>query len=177
MKSVVFAAAVSAAVAVAAPACARDFNGGYAGVALTLDNVQSSGDYEGYGASGVGVSGFAGYDVPVSSNMFVGVEGNVDLYTVDEDNVLAAEAKWGWGVSGRLGTKVNDSTALYARVGYARAKASAFGVSAWGDGVRYGAGLETGLTDSLSLRAEFSQINFEDDLINNQGTIGVVFGF
>ncbi len=175
MKSVFVAAAVSAVVAVAAPASARDFNGGYAGVALTLDNVQTSGDYEGFGASGVGVSGFVGYDVPVGSNVFIGVEGNIDGYTADVDDFV--EAKWGWGISGRLGTKVNDSTALYARVGYARAKVGSYGESAWGDGVRYGAGLETSLTDSLSLRAEFSQFNFEDDVINNQGTVGVVFAF
>ena len=175
MKSVFVAAAVSAVVAVAAPASARDFNGGYAGVALTLDNVQTSGDYEGFGVSGVGVSGFVGYDVPVSSNVFVGVEGNIDGYTADVDDYDVL--KWGWGISGRLGTKVNDSTALYARVGYARAKSSDAGDSTWGDAVRYGAGLETSLTDSLSLRAEFSQFNFENDLINNQGTIGVVFAF
>jgi len=174
MKSVFVAAAISAAVAVAAPASARDFNGGYAGVAMTLDNIQGSGDAEGIGFSGVGASGFAGYDVPVSTNVFVGVEGNIDLNTAD---ALGLEAKWGWGVSGRLGTKVNDSTALYARVGYARGKLSAGGDSAWFDGVRYGAGLETSLTDTLSLRAEFTQINYEASLINNQGTIGVVFGF
>ncbi|MGE4432212.1 MAG: outer membrane protein [Sphingobium sp.] len=177
MKSVFVVAAVSAVVAIAAPASARDFNGGYVGVAATLDNIQGSGDAEGIGFSGVGVSGFAGYDVPVSANVFVGVEGNVDVYTADEDNLLDTKAKWGWGVSGRLGTKVNDSTGLYARVGYARAKGTDVFGKYWLDGVRYGAGVETRVTDSLSLRAEFSQFNFEQSLINNQGTIGVVFGF
>ena len=175
MKSVIFAAAVSAAAVVAAPASARDFNGGYAGAALALDNFQSSGDVEGVGFSGVGASAFAGYDVPVSTTVFVGVEGNIDVHSADLGDVL--EAKWGWGVSGRLGTKVNDSTGLYARVGYARAKIGDDVDSFWLDGVRYGAGLETRVTDSLSLRAEFSQTNYEDNLINNQGTIGVVFGF
>ncbi len=177
MKSVFVAAAISAAVAVAAPASARDFNGGYAGVAVTLDNIQGSGDMEGIGFSGVGASGFVGYDVPVSSNVFVGAEGNIDVASAD---AFGLEAKWGWGVSGRLGTKVNESTAVYARVGYARAKLGTTGELAnkfWLDGVRYGAGLETSLTDTLSLRAEFTQINYEDSLINNQGTIGVVFGF
>lgn len=174
MKSVFVVAAVSAVVAVAAPASARDFNGGYAGVAATLDNIQGSGSAEGIGFSGVGVSGFAGYDVPVSTNVFVGVEGNIDVNTAD---AFGIDAKWGWGVSGRLGTNLNDSTGLYARVGYARNKLNAGGTKLWLDGVRYGAGVETRLTDSLSLRAEFSQFNFEQSLINNQGTIGVVFGF
>ncbi len=181
MKFYILAAAVSAVVAVA-PASARDFNGGYAGVALSLDNVQTSGSFEGIGFSGVGVSGFAGYDVPLSTNVFAGVEANIDGYTADADQLgTEIDAKWGWGVSARLGTKLNDSTGVYARVGYARAKLGyddgVTSFSEWGDGVRYGAGLETAVTDSLSLRAEFSQINFEDDLINNQGTVGVVFAF
>ncbi len=152
MKFYILAAAVSAVVAVA-PASARDFNGGYAGVALSLDNVQTSGSFEGIGFSGVGVSGFAGYDVPLSTNVFAGVEANIDGYTADAD---------------QLGTEID------AKLGYDDGVTS---FSEWGDGVRYGAGLETAVTDSLSLRAEFSQINFEDDLINNQGTVGVVFAF
>ncbi len=122
MKFYILAAAVSAVVAVA-PASARDFNGGYAGVALSLDNVQTSGSFEGIGFSGVGVSGFAGYDVPLSTNVFAGVEANIDGYTADADQLgTEIDAKWGWGVSARLGTKLNDSTGVYARVGYARAR-------------------------------------------------------
>lgn len=173
MKFYVLAAAVSAVVAVA-PASARDFNGGYAGVALALDNFQGSGSAEGIGFSGVGASGFAGYDVPLSTNVFAGVEANIDVNTADVDGLI--DAKWGWGVSGRLGTKLNDSTGLYARVGYAREKLSAGG-SSWFDGVRYGAGIETAVTENVSVRAEFSQFNYESDLINNQGTLGVVFSF
>lgn len=174
MKFYAVFAAVSAAVFVA-PASARDFNGGYAGVALALDNFQGSGSAEGLGFSGVGASVFAGYDVPVSANAFVGLEGNIDVNTADIDGLI--DAKWGWGVSGRAGAKLNDSAGLYARVGYAREKLGSGGAHSWLDGVRYGAGLETAVSDSLSVRAEFSQFNFESDLINNQGTVGVVFSF
>lgn len=170
--SLIAAAAVIA--AISAPAAAREFNGAYAGAALALDNVQGSGDAEGVGFSGVGVSGFAGYDVPLGTSAFAGIEGNIDVNTAD---AAGLEAKWGWGVSGRLGAKVNDSTGLYARVGYARQKIGALGDSYWLDGVRYGAGVETSLTDQVALRAEFSQFNYEDDIINNQGTIGLVLSF
>lgn len=166
--------AAAAAAFVATPALATDFAGPYVGAGVTLDNVQGSGALDGLGFSGVGATAFAGYNLPIGASTFVGAEANIDLNTADTAGV---EAKWGWGVGARLGTKLNDSTAIYARAGYARSKIEFLGVSGWGDGVRYGAGLETGLTERVSLRAEFTQTNYESDVINNQGTLGIVFGF
>jgi len=177
MKSFIVAAAASA-IAFAAPASAEVLSGPHAGVAMTVDNIQGSGSFEGAGFSGVGVTGFAGYDAPLAGNVFAGVEANVDGYTADAQGL---DAKWGWGVSGRLGTKLNDSTGIYARVGYTRAKIGYddgdMNLHQWLDGVRYGAGLETKVTDSVALRAEFTQINYEKNLINNQVQFGVVYGF
>lgn len=177
MKSFIVAAAASA-IAFAAPASAEVLSGPHAGIAMTVDNIQGSGSNEGLGFSGVGVSGFAGYDMPLTSNVFAGVEANIDAYTADD---AVNDAKWGWGVSGRLGTKLNDSTGLYARVGYARTKVGyddgVVSDHQWLDGVRYGAGIETKVTDSVALRAEFTQFNFEKDVVNNQALVGVVFGF
>lgn len=171
----IYFAAAAAALLVAAPAQAAEFAGPYVGLGLNLDNVQGSGDLEGAGFNGVGGTVFAGYDLPVSSGVFVGAEANIDLYTADLDDVI--EADWGWGISGRLGTTVNDSTAIYARVGYARARLKSDIDSAWGDGVRYGAGIETSVSENLSLRAEITQFNFEDDLINNQAGVAVSYRF
>jgi outer membrane immunogenic protein len=180
MRKVLLALATS--LVIAAPAAARDFAGPYVGAGVTLDNVQGSGPNEGLGASGVGGTVFAGYDMPLSNKVFAGVEGNIDLYSADADlGGVTVKAKWSWGLSARLGYKLNDSTGLYTRVGYARAKVGAsgpgFSESTWGDGVRYGAGLETRVTQAVSLRAEFTQFNYSHDIINNQGTMGVVFGF
>lgn len=171
---------VSALALVAAtPAFASDFNGPYAGIGTTSDNVQTSGEYEGLGLSGLGLTGFAGYDMPVGETVFAGIEANVDLNTADVDlgEGAEAEAKWGWGVGARLGARLNDSTGLYGRVGYQRNKVSLDGFSDWGDGIRFGLGLETGLGGNISLRAEFNHVNYEYDLINNQGVVAVVFGF
>src|SRR3546814_2429483 len=55
--------------------------------------------------------------MPLGNAAFAGVEGNIDLNTAD---ALGIEAKWGWGVSGRAGLMVNDSTGVYGRVGYQR---------------------------------------------------------
>ncbi len=168
-----FVLASLAALAVVSPASAEVFNGAYAGLGATLDNVNGSGSSEGIGISGAGLTGFAGYDMPLGK-AFVGVEGNVDLNTAD---ALGLEAKWGWGLSTRAGFKINDSTGLYGRVGYQRNKLSGGGASAWLDGVRFGGGVETAISGNASLRVEFNHVNFEDDLINNQGVVGVLFRF
>src|SRR3546814_3333697 len=65
---------------------------------------------------------FRSYDMPLGNAAFAGVEGNIDLNTAD---ALGIEAKWGWGVSGRAGLMVNDSTGVYGRVGYQRNKIGA----------------------------------------------------
>lgn len=175
MKSI-FAAAVAALV-VASPAAAREFQGPYVGAGATLDNVQGSGPAEGLGANGVGGTVFAGYDISLGKT-FVGLEANADVYSADVDlGGATAKADWGWGVGGRAGYKLNDSTALYARLGYARARASAGGLHAWADGVRYGAGLETSVSSKVSLRAELSQFNYEQDVINNQVSLALTYGF
>ena len=172
MKKFVCAAFMAA--VLSSPVFAADFNGPYAGVGATVDNVNGSGALEGIGLSGAGATAFAGYDMPLGG-MFVGVEGNIDLNTAD---VAGVEAKWGWGASIRTGAKLNESTGAYVRAGYQRNKVSVAGFgSGWGDGVRFGGGIETGISEKLSLRAEFNHVNFESDLVNNQGVIALVFGF
>src|SRR3546814_11718108 len=129
-----FVGASLAAAIVASPAAAAPFQGAYAGVAATLDNVQGSGALEGFGANGVGGSLFAGYDMPLGNAAFAGVEGKIDLNTAD---ALGIEAKWGWGVSGLAGLMFNECTGVYGRVGYPRNKIGRTGVgSAWGGASR-----------------------------------------
>lgn len=168
------AAACAVAAVVASPAYAGDFSGPYVGAGVTLDNVQGTGALDGIGFSGVGGTAFAGYNMTLGNSFFAGVEANADVYSAD---AFGIKAKWGWGVGGRLGVKVNPSTALYARAGYARAKLSAGGFSDWGDGVRYGLGVETGVGETVAVRAEFTQTNYEGDLANNQGALSLVVGF
>jgi hypothetical protein len=43
--------------------------------------------------------------------------------------------------------------------------------------VRYGAGIETGIGDTAALRLEYTQTNYEMDVVNNQALLGIVFGF
>jgi len=176
MKNLIALSAAAFAV-VATPVAARDFTGPYIGAGANLDNVQTSGDIEGIGFSGIGGTAFVGTNVRMTDNIFVGAEANVDGYTADVDSA-DVNANWGWGVSARAGFTLNDSTALYVRGGYARARASVGGAgSDWADGARYGVGVETGLTEKVTLRAEFSQFNFESDLINNQVGLALSYNF
>ena len=173
-----FVLALAASAAFATPAAAEDFTGPYIGLGVTLDNVQGSGEAEGLGISGIGGTVFTGYDVALGTSAFVGVEVNADLNTADyDDGVNEIEADWGWGIGARVGYKLNESTALFVRGGYARNRVSVDDVGGWGDGVRYGVGVQTALTEKLSLRAEFSQFNYEQDLINNQGALSLSYGF
>lgn len=163
----------------AVPASAETPSGPFVGAGVTLDNYNGSGEIEGLGGvSGVGGTLFAGYDLPLNPKLFVGVEGNIDLATADA-TVLGepVEADWGWGLSGRAGYMINSTTALYARGGYARERAEVSLDNFWLDGIRYGAGLETKLTDKISLRSEFTQFNFEDHVTNNQVQLGLSYRF
>lgn len=166
---------LAAAALVSTPAMAEDFAGPYVGVGVTVDNFQGSGSSEGFGISGLGGTAFAGYDLPLGEKAFAGVEANADINSADVSGVL--DADWAWGAGARAGYKLNDSTALYGRVGYARTRLSDGVDHQWLDGVRYGVGVQTGLTEKLSLRAEFTQSNFEQDLVNNQGAISLSYGF
>jgi outer membrane immunogenic protein len=158
----------------AAPAYAAPFEGAYVGAGATVDNINLSGEAQGFGFAGAGATAFGGYQMKLGG-AFIGLEGNIDLNTADAAGI---DAKWGWGVGGRVGVVVKDSTGVYVRAGYQRNKIGADGLgSYWGDGVRMGGGIETGLTDQLSLRAEFNHVNYEQDVTNNQGVVALVFGF
>lgn len=172
MKAIFAAAAAS--LIFCAPAHAAEFDGSYFGVGVNVDNVQATGANEGIGFSGLGGTAFIGHDIPVTSSMFIGGEANVDLYTADVDDII--EANWGYGVSGRVGLNLNRGTALYARAGYARAQLKIDGDKEWGEGLRYGAGIQTRITPNASLRAEITQTDYEGGMINNQAGFSISFG-
>lgn len=193
MRSVAIATAFAALV-VATPALAAN-SGPYFGVGVTHDNVATGGDLEGAGINGIGGTVFAGYDLPLSANTFFGVEANFDLASAkagSADDRL--EIDHAFGATARLGYNLNDNTALYGRIGYQRGRgteivdAERFSTSL--DGLRLGAGLETAVTDRISLRAEYNHTHYsfsdelEADLApakaglnNNQFSIAVSYGF
>ena len=191
MRKIAFIAAVAAA-AVSAPAFAQ---GAYVGVGVTHENTSTSADLEGVGFSGVGGTILAGYSLPLSGNVFAGVEANFDLSSAKlGDKVDGLEADHAFGISARLGTNLNDKTSLFGRVGYQRGRlsftADSVKESESFDGVRFGAGVQTAVSEKVSLRAEYGRTHYylndadrkalapkKGGYNTDQFSMAVVFGF
>lgn len=194
MRNIAIVSAV-AALAVATPALAAN-SGAYVGVGVTHDNLHGGGDFEGLeltGFDGIGGTVFAGYDFALSENVFAGVEANFDLASAKSGNKTnGLQLDYMFGASGRLGYNLNSSTALYGRVGYQRLRGTTYDAglkdSSSNDGLRLGAGLETAVTEQLSLRFEYNRTHYyipKDKLAagtkagwnNNQFSVAVAYGF
>lgn len=215
MRNIAIVSAV-AALAVATPALAAN-SGAYVGVGVTHDNLGGSADLEnnenGNDIDGIGGTVFAGYDFALSENVFAGVEANFDLASAKAGpKGNSFELDHAFGVSARLGYNLNSSTALYGRVGYQNGRVTDVSTTTVDDGttttttvkttktsydgLRLGAGLETALTEQLSLRFEYNRTHYyfsdaankklaadlektkaKGGYNNNQFSIGVAYGF
>ncbi|MDJ0641337.1 MAG: hypothetical protein QNJ15_00835 [Erythrobacter sp.] len=117
MKKYVFASATAVA-ALAIPSAAFAQDEGQAEVTVGASagyhdlGVEGLEDIAGPDASDSGAifGGFVAVDVPISSNFFIGAEGNAHFGTdaIDAD----------YGVSGRLGFRADNGTKVYLRGGY-----------------------------------------------------------
>jgi outer membrane immunogenic protein len=183
MKALPF-VAIAAAIAASSPALAEPFNGTYIGASVAYDNyeVQASDvftagdDFDGISANGVAGSIFAGYDLPLGTSAFAGIELGAELSDAkatynDTVDVLTVKAKESWLATVRVGTMLNDSTGLYARAGYVNTRFSASfnGVSDSDNqgAFLYGAGVETRVGGNASLRIEYSIRDYGDAGLGN----------
>lgn len=185
MRFVILAAAAAA---VATPAMAEPFAGPYVGAEVGVDNYEiKEAGADGLSANGIVGGVYAGYDLPLGTNLFAGVEVNASLSGAkstydDGTDVLRVKARESYGASARLGYMLNDSTALYGRAGWANTKfkASVNGVSAGSDrddALLLGAGVETRIGSNASLRVEYSRVDYSDFVKNNQVRAGVGYRF
>lgn len=193
MRFVILAAAAAA---VATPAMAEPFAGPYAGVEVGVDNYEVKGSDvfvagdKADGVSGNGIVGgiYAGFDLPLSTSLFAGIEANASLSGAKasyEDTANATElrirAKETYGATVRVGAMVNDSTGLYARAGWANTKfkASLNGVSDSDrdDALVLGAGVETRVGANASVRVEYNRADYSDFVKNNQIKAGLSYRF
>ena len=165
---------------------AEAFNGAYAGLSVGLDNYEVKGSdvfaigdaYDGLSGNGASVGAYLGYDLPIGSGAFVGAEAFVDtsgakLRYDDTADAFSLKARESYGISTRIGAKVNDSTGLYARLGWQQTRfkgeLNGFADSTTEDGWRYGAGIETSLGSNVALRLEYSIVDY-----GSAGTAGVL---
>ena len=188
-----FVLALAASAAFATPAMAEPFSGPYVGVEAGLDNYEVQGEdlfaagdeFDGISGNGVVGGVFAGYDYAIG-NGFIGIEGKASLSDADasyDDTIdtLSIRAKETFGASVRGGVMVNDSTGLYARVGWANTKfkVAVNGVSESDndDALVLGAGLQTRLGSNASLRVEYVRTDYSDFVKNNAVLAGVAYHF
>lgn len=191
MRKFVFALALSA--AFATPAMAEPFSGPYVGAEIGLDNYEGQADdlfatgdsYDGISGNGVVGGVFAGYDF-AAGNAFFGIEAKASLSDAeasydDTFDTLSLRAKESFGASARAGLMVNDSTGLYARLGWANTKfkvdVDGFDESGSDDALVLGAGLQTRLGSNASLRVEYVRSDYDDFIKNNAVLAGVAYHF
>jgi len=132
---------------------------------------------------GVGV----GYDLPIGSAMFAGVEANLEDSTA-RDCVGAGgvrsclSAGRDISLGGRIGWNVSEKGKLYALAGYTNARFKSSVTSASGakssesdnlDGFRLGAGYEHQISGGLYGKAEYRYSNYEAGLSRHQILFGV----
>jgi len=153
MNKFVTAAASVALLTCASAAQAQDsekhFNGLYLG--------GSVGYADAGGDSGVSYEGFAGIRKQTDGGVVFGVEGtygNIDIDFLDHI----------WSVNGLIGTVVGQDNRglLFISSGYAEAKASAFGFSATGGGLRTDVGYEHAMSKNFSFRIKATTYEFDD---------------
>jgi outer membrane immunogenic protein len=144
--------------------------------------------------SGVDYGVYAGYDAAVGNNVIVGVEAGIGAggktlrgAPVTGLNV-AVDPKWHYDLSARAGVLATPNVLLYGRIGYGaeRTRVSVTstipGVASasdkgWSDGLLLGGGVEYGLNESASVRAEYRHRDMDGGYAADQVLAGVSFRF
>jgi len=178
MKKFVTASAAAALFAVPAAANAQAFVQAETG--LDVISVQGESD------EGLSYGVTAGYDMPLSGGMFVGVQGTVADSTTKECVTAGTERaciKTGRDLSAlvRLGTTVGEKSKLYVLGGYTNARIRAtytdgtdrFSEGANGDGFRLGAGAQYDLSEQLFVKTEYRYSNYESDFSRHNALIAL----
>lgn len=181
MKKFAIAGAAAALFAIPAAANAQAWVQAETGLdVLSLDGESDEG--VSYGIS-------AGYDIPLSGNMFVGIQGTVADSTTEEcasDVAVVGDElclKTGRDLSAvvRLGTNVGEKTKLYVLGGYTNARlrltyddgtdSVSDGENA--DGFRLGAGAQYTLSNNVFLKGEYRYSNYESDISRHNVLVGL----
>jgi len=165
---------------------AEPFSGFYVGAQVTRDAYEVKAEdvdlggtfvnFDGLSGNGVGGGVYVGYDYLVTPDIFIGAEASASLSSASASASLSdgtdsfgakVKARESFGLSGRLGYKLTDSTGLYARLGWQSTRfktrvydttetpSTLFSDKRTEDAFVYGAGLETSVGDSTSIRVEY----------------------
>lgn len=174
--TVLAAAALVAGLSTAAMAQSNDaaFNGLYFGGQVGYDSYKNNID-DGVNALSLGAQGveggiFAGYNYRVN-NFVVGLEGQLGLsdaknhLTVGGDT-LTTSARESYGITARAGALVGEGTLAYVHGGWVntrfKTKDALGSDSEHLNGWKVGVGLETLVSQNVSLRAEYAYSDYEN---------------
>ncbi|WP_018862677.1 outer membrane protein [Thioalkalivibrio sp. ALJ3] len=161
---------------------ASPFHGWYVGgqlgwVGYDIDyREDDDGRISGMSASGATGGVMTGWGTVLDNGLYLGVEfdaqtEDADLTVRIDDAELGVDSKYSYGITGRLGTTVNDSVLLYGLAGYQRARFDYRLTETEEDmslrfkdstnGARIGVGIEYQLDSRLFMRAEYSYTFYE----------------
>jgi outer membrane immunogenic protein len=154
-----------------------------------LDVVSVGGESE----SGFGYGVSAGYDMPLSGGMFVGIQGTVADSTTKQcasDVVALGDelcVKTGRDLAAvvRLGTSVGENAKLYVLGGYTNARirltyddgVTSDSIGDNGDGFRLGAGAQYALGTNLFVKGEYRYSNYESDFSRHNVLLALGYQF
>lgn len=147
-----------------------------------LDSISFDGESD----QGVSYGVTAGYDLPLSNGMFVGVQGTVADSTTKECATAGVERlclRTGRDLAAvvRLGTQAGERTKLYVLGGYTNARlrltytdgTTRLSEGENGDGFRLGAGAQYDLTGNLFVKAEYRYSNYEGDFSRHNAIVAL----
>ncbi|ADC72824.1 OmpA domain protein transmembrane region-containing protein [Thioalkalivibrio sp. K90mix] len=177
-------AGVFSLLAMAGSAQASPFHGSYVGgqlgwVGYDIDYREADdGGISGLSASGLTGGVMTGWGTVLDNGLYLGVEfdaqtEDADLTVRIDDAELGVDSKYSYGITGRLGTTVNDSVLLYGLAGYQRSRFDYRLTETDEDlslrfkdsinGARIGVGVEYQLDNRLFMRAEYSYTFYESE--------------
>ncbi len=172
------------------------FTGLYIGGQVGYDSVQlnnrsdlpdfsseNGGRLTGLGSDGIAAGALLGYNFPLSDRFILGVEGtgrwsdasgNTSVTDNTSDSRIEQGNRWSWGVMGRLGILVSDSTMLYAGGGWGQTRfntrfintpSGGSPTTVFDDGItrnawRVGGGVEVALGGGWAGRLDYTYVNY-----------------
>ncbi|MEZ0244275.1 MAG: outer membrane protein [Sphingomonas sp.] len=157
----------------ATPAFAQDTDKAFDGPYVAVVGGAEEAGNPSTGNTGAFAGGVIGYDHQ-SGNLVLGIEGEATLSTTERCVAgICNNAGRDLYAGGRVGYVVGGNTMIYAKGGYTNGRLALPMGTQTLDGWRAGGGVETNITGSTFVRAEYRYSGYAADAHKHQGTVGV----
>ncbi|WP_019568453.1 outer membrane protein [Thioalkalivibrio sp. ALMg13-2] len=157
---------------------------GWVGYDIDYRDPTSDGRISGLSASGFTGGVMTGWGTVLDNGLYLGLEldaqnEDADLTVTIDEEELGVDSKYSYGITGRLGTTVNDNVLFYGLAGYQRSRLDYRLTDTDEDisirfkdsinGARLGVGVEYQMDNRLFMRAEYSYTLFESERYHIEG--------